>query len=632
MSERDERVVPRAADRRGHTPSEDRIPLDRVEAVLIEHYPRLVRLAYLTLHGDRGRHRRVLDAHRIVQRALPRLTRTVRVDADGDVYTWLRTRIVRAALASGTLRGVPAVVGLRLFPRAGGLAELELDRALAAMTPPARAAYALLVLEGLSETKAARVTGDPEAVRCAHALREQLGADGERALASTEFDPCVVQTTPDDLLRRRRNHRLAAAAGTLAAIAGCVALTAQLMRPAATVPSAPAAGARAASAALDPRHLVRTDPETWADTSRVDLTAWPARGSLAGDDGLLSRALRVWDHPSPSVRRSVAPGATDEGPARSPQLLYAGELEGRRVVMFYDGRRTVRYTEPAQRGAGEVALDIARADDSGVTDASALTVVRGRSSARYLLAPWISESGLRDLRAPDRLPEPLGVAGGVTRSVPLPPAKGCGAWPALQLRSSTRIVENHRFLLTDLGGAAPAHLTYQPLPVSGRRTHAAARPVEATGPAALMAWSRTSCSLPGLDAGVRAVNTWDFAGQRLPGGGSGTWSCMRADTWQGQGQVVVGMRPDNGRRLLLAGAARDSAACSRFGQHVVASVMYRDKEGNRYLLAAGSRGVTRLTAAGKTASGTTLVVRDPTNTAVEARTRTGEALKPPGTR
>ncbi|MFD5071455.1 hypothetical protein ACFWNC_26570, partial [Streptomyces sp. NPDC058369] len=501
-----------------------------------------------------------------------------------------------------------------------------------ASPPPGRAAYALFVLEGLTDAEAARVTDDPEAVRSAHALRERLGADGERALTSTEFDPCVVQTTPDDLLRRRRNHRLTAAAGGLAALAGCVALTAQLMRPATTSPADPAAGPRAASAALDPRHLVRTAPESWADTSRVDLTAWPARGSLAGDAGLLSRALRVWNHPAPSVRRSVAPGATDEGPAHSPQLLYAGELEGRRIVMFYDGRRTVRYTEPVGSGAGGAALDIARADGSGVTDASALVLVRGPSSARYLLAPWISESGLRDLRAPDRFPEPLRTDGGVTPAVPLPPDKGCGAWPALQLRSSTRIVENHRFLLTDLGGAAPAHLTYQPLPVSGRRAHAAARPVEATGPAALMAWSRTSCSLPGLDAGVRAVNTWDFAGQRLPGGGSGTWSCMRADTWQGQGQVVVGMRPDNGRRLLPAGAARDSAACSRFGQHVVASVMYRDKEGNRYLLAAGSRGVTRLTAAGKTASGTTLVVRDPTNTAVEARTRTGEALKPPGTR
>ncbi|MEW1887899.1 hypothetical protein [Streptomyces sp. NPDC085659] len=631
MSERDEPALPRAADRRGPTPSADRIPLDRVEAVLIEHYPRLVRLAYLTLPGDRGRHRRVLDAHRIVQRALPRLARTVRVDPEADVYAWLRTRIVRAALSAGTLRGVPAVVGLRLFPRAGGVAELELDRSLSAMTPPARAAYALFVLEGLPDAEVARMTDDPEAVRSAHALRERLGADGERALTSTEFDPCVVQTTPDDLLRRRRNHRLTAAACGLAALAGCVVLTAQLMRPATTALADPAAGPGAASAALDPRHLVRTDPESWADTSRVDLTAWPARGSLAGDEGLLSRALRVWSHPAPSVRRSVAPGATDEGPARSPQLLYAGELEGRRIVLLHDGRRTVRYTEPVRSGTGGATLDIARADGSGVTDASALVLVRGSSSARYLLAPWISESGLRDLRAPDRFPEPLRTDGGVTPAVPLPPDKGCGAWPALQLRSSSRIVENHRFLLTDLGGMAPAHLTYQPLPGSGKKTRAAARPVEATGRDALLAWSGTSCTLPGLDAGVRAVNSWDFAGQRLPGGGGGTWSCVRADTWQGPGQVVLGMRPDTGRQLLRAGAERNTAACSRFGQHVVASVIYHDKDGNRYLLAAGSRGVTRLTAAGETAAGTTLAVRNPTSTAVEARTRTGQVLRPPGT-
>ncbi|MEU2248313.1 hypothetical protein [Streptomyces sp. NPDC019224] len=630
MSERDDPKRLDVPDRGGPGPSEEAVSLDSVEAVLIEHYSRLVRLAYLTLSGDRGRHRRVLDAHRIVQRALPRLARRVRVGAAGDIYGWLRAHVIRSALRAGTLHGVPTVVGLRLFPRAGGVAELDLDRRLAAMTPPTRASYALLVLEGMSEAEAGRVTGDPAAARTARLLRERLGPGGERALESSEFDPCVVQTTPDDLLRRRRNGRLVAVAGAMAVLTGCAVLAAQLLRPAPSTPANPAAGRPAASVALDPRHLIRGDADTWADTSRVDLTAWPARGDLVGDDGLLSRALRVWDHPAPSVRRTIAPGATAEGPARSPRLLYAGEMQKYRIVVFHDGERIIRYTEPTRTGGTEVTLDIALADGSNVTDGSALTLLRGSSSARYLLAPWISEIGLRDLRAPDHLPKPLRVAGGVTQSVPIPPKKGCGTWPALQLRSSAKIVENHRFLLTDLGALSPAHLTYQPLPGGGDRKRPGVRPVEATGSAALLAWSKTSCDLPQLESGVRAVNTWDFAGQQLPGGGRGTWSCMRADTWQGPGRIIIGMRPDGGRPL-EAGAARNTADCSRFGQHLVASMIYRDGDGNRYLLAAGSRGVTSLTAGGKTSSTRTLVVRNPATTTVEARTRTGLLISPPGT-
>ncbi|MFC1232823.1 hypothetical protein ACFJEF_31420, partial [Streptomyces sp. Sce081] len=49
------------------------VDVGQAEAALVEHYPRLVRLAYLMLPpkpGDRGR--RVLTAHALVQRALPR--------------------------------------------------------------------------------------------------------------------------------------------------------------------------------------------------------------------------------------------------------------------------------------------------------------------------------------------------------------------------------------------------------------------------------------------------------------------------------------------------------------------------------------------------------------------------------
>lgn len=48
-----------------------RTGVQQAEAALVEHYPRLVRLAYVVLPPTLGRHRRVLAAHAVVQRALP---------------------------------------------------------------------------------------------------------------------------------------------------------------------------------------------------------------------------------------------------------------------------------------------------------------------------------------------------------------------------------------------------------------------------------------------------------------------------------------------------------------------------------------------------------------------------------
>ncbi|MER7400709.1 hypothetical protein ABT381_34930, partial [Streptomyces sp. NPDC000151] len=48
------------------------IDVEQAEAALVEHYPRLVRLAYLVLPPRLGRSRRVLTAHAVTQRALPR--------------------------------------------------------------------------------------------------------------------------------------------------------------------------------------------------------------------------------------------------------------------------------------------------------------------------------------------------------------------------------------------------------------------------------------------------------------------------------------------------------------------------------------------------------------------------------
>ncbi|MFJ7414351.1 hypothetical protein ACIQWZ_26620 [Streptomyces sp. NPDC098077] len=672
----------------------DRTGVQQAEAALVEHYPRLVRLAYVVLPPTLGRHRRVLAAHAVVQRALPAAgsrARSPRVPGQsrrsgapvgvesapvgvesapegverppegsgpdqapsGTAYGWMRLRVLRTALAyerrprwwpgrlpaPAALRpAVPVVWGLRLFPRAGGVDELALDRALSTVSGAVRAALALQLLEGLDESGArellaAVAVADPaDAVRRAARLGRPDRSGAQAMLRSGEFDPCTVQTRPSDLLRRRHRVRAVAVAAALCVVAGGLAVAVD----AGTRPTGDDRNrAGAAAPAFDPAGLLRTAAERWADTSRVDFTAWPARGGRTGDGELLGRALRAWSGPPGTVRVSTTPGTVAVPPAQPPRLLFAGEVDGAAVVLFHDGGvRVVRYAEPLS-GSGRAALDFARMDDADVTSGAAVVVSRTADSARFLLAPWIAGSTTRDLLAPNTPGQPLEVGrDGVTAPVPRPAAGGaCDSWPVLQLRSSGKIVEKHAFLVTDLGDLAPAHLTYTPKPGRGAP---ARQPREATGTEALLAWARTACSLRTLSgSGVRAVNNWAFAEQKLPeGGASAGWLCTRADTWRGPGRVLVQFLGPAGSPTDPAAVVADrddTALCSRFGQHVLAGTHWKAASGRWYVLAAGSRAVTRIEATGTVrgaAGGPTFAVRAPRDADVEltASLRGGEKL------
>lgn len=163
-------------------------------------------------------------------------------------------------------------------------------------------------------------------------------------------------------------------------------------------------------------------------------------------------------------------------------------------------------------------------------------------------------------------------------------------------------MEKHSFVLTDLGTLTPVHLTYTPLP-DGPGAVPARQPREATGAAARAAWAAGACGLRTLGggrggSGVRAVNVWDFADSDLPdGAGRAVWSCTRASGWAGPGDVLVQLRPPSGPPQEVA-RARSTAACGRFGQHLLAGTRWRSPAGRWYLLAAGSREVTAITASG----------------------------------
>ncbi|MEV7616513.1 hypothetical protein [Streptomyces sp. NPDC089799] len=617
--------------------------LRQAEAVIVERYPRLLCLAYLVLPPDLDRHTRLLRAHRAVQHSLRAAGRRARHGA--DPLAAVRAEVVRRA--AGRRRGPfpPWVWGLRMWPTAEGLDEVA--RGLAGLSPYARAAHVLCRYDGLDQDTAADVlaqagAGDPGGeVRAAlaagtgpeAAAGPEEGAPGRRGVGAgprpdreTILHPADVHTRPTDLLLRRT--RIRAAWGIAAVLLSAAGLTrATVAGPDSGHPVA-YAGAPAARAVLDPARLVRVPAQAWADTGRVDFTAWPARGPRTGDRPLLARALGTWAAPPSGTAVTVAPSASAEPPGHPPQLLFAGDPRpGTAVVVFLDADRVVRYTE--QRG--HRSLDIARTDDSNVTTAAAVTLTRDGGTARRLLAPWIATAGVRDLAAPATAarPLPIGPDGTVTTAFPREAAgrqgpdddadggaagEGCGPRPVLEVASSPRIVEKHAFLLADRGGMLPVHLTYTP-PAEGAGAPPARQPREATGPAALARWAQEACALDAVDGrAVRAVNLWDFAVTELPETpGRAVWSCTRATHRTGQGDVRIRLRPPAGASLEVA-RARSTAACGRFGQHLLATTVWRAPSGRTYQLAAGSREVAEINATGSLHSrtpGRTLAVPAP---------------------
>lgn len=336
--------------------------------------------------------------------------------------------------------------------------------------------------------------------------------------------------------------------------------------------------------------------DQWQHTARLDFSAWPARGDRREDAALLDRALAAWSRPGPQTR--AEPGTATTAPADPPHLLFAGTVDGTGVVVLYDGGRIARYTDG--RGGG---LDLARADDSSVTTAAAVVLRRQGTSARYLLAPWIDTAETRRTDQPDSPAKPLDRADGVTAAAPAVPAgpdspgalTDCRGSTVLQLRSSPVVAEKHAFLLADLGGLVPAHLSYTPPP---DRTQPAREPREAVSPDALLAWARAGCAVPDGTPGVKQLNLWAFAVQQLPqNAGAASWVCLRADRWNGEGSAATAVLLPGARGPQRTGGG-PGRACSRFEQDTVAWAWWRAPQGAEYLLAAGSRRVARLSVKG----------------------------------
>lgn len=612
----------------------ERLDVEQAEAALVEHYPRLVRLGYLVLPPALGRHRRVLAAHALAQRALPRSRPSadeapVPAPRDGAAedteqpgapsadrgYACVRLRVLRRALrgerpgAAGWLHRrlaplpprLPQVLGLRLFPRSGGADELALDQALSDVSAAARAAYALRGLDGLSDeevrqTLEAAGVPDPEA-----ALAEAesvVGPSGSRdgtLLESAEFDPCALQARPTDLMRRRQHGRAALAAVAAVVVCGALlGLPGDSWGPDGAAAPANATNA-AAQAALDPAQLTHASADEWKQASRVDFSVWPARGDLLHDEALLRRALAVWARPGPQVTVSATVGTQSGPPSGPPQLLFAGTVDGKSVVLLHDGLRIVRYAEPTGADGGGVVLDFARTDGADAATASAVVLARSDTNVRYLTAPWVTAGSVTDLLKPQGDGRALKIDDrGVTAPVTglRPDDTSCTRWPALELNVQGR---RSPYVYTDLGELTPARLT------DGSPTAAPRSPVNAASRASL---AHTACMLAGMrGAGVKTVNSWTYATQQLPeGDGTARWVCTRGETWRGAGARVLAQFQKPGTEPAEPGAVAaktaDSPACGARSPQVLSGVLWKSQAGNWYLLAAGSKDVASVTASG----------------------------------
>ncbi|MFI5527132.1 hypothetical protein ACIA8O_01120 [Kitasatospora sp. NPDC051853] len=565
--------------------SGESVRLTDAEAALVANYPRLVGIARLVLPDGRTRHRRVLAAHAAVQRALP--LRGPETEGPAETYAVLRSRLLRGVLRPrrrDRLRPGPVVLGLRLFSLGGDPDELMLDRELGALERPARAAFALAWVDGLTPDQVVGLlvgagVAEGEAARAVRAAGPSLAAARARGDGPEHwpgFDACRVRVQPSDLLRRRRVA--GGAAGALVLAAAGFGVVAPSSTTAVRAPSGPppAAAARA--------EVTRVADDLWRRTARVDFTAWPGRGGRRDDGALVERAVAAWRAVGPGT--PVEAGTVARPPVEVPHLMYAGTVDGVTVVVLYDGVRLARYTEGPGGG-----LLLGRAEDSDVTSAAAVVLTRTAAGVRYLLAPWIDTSETRRIDQPAVAARPLAAVDGVTGPVPVAAvATGCPAPVLLQLRSTPVVAEQHAFLLADVGGLRPARLSYTPPPEQGP----ARSPREAVSAEALRLWASAGCVAPDVTAGVRQLNLWAFAGQQLPeNAGRAEWLCLRADRWGGDGSATTAVL------LPGAGAARrtgraEGRACSRYEQDTLGWAWWRSPQGVEYVLAAASRRVERI--------------------------------------
>jgi hypothetical protein len=567
----------------------------RAESVLVQRYPQLVRTAYLTLAGERRREERLARAHRVVQSALP--WRNPGGAEPADVYRNLQVRVVKRTVSEPWWsRRWPwrrSATWLRATPALGTPEHAAVDAALVDLHAEARAAYALLVGEGLAASEITRILREAgvkaprSAVVAAQDLRDRLwddsglGPDSQtRLLQDAALDPTVARLRPPDLLIRRALMVLRTGA-VLAAVAALVfAITAAVSRPGGTDPVPVTAAAPAAQAA----QLVAA--EAWRTSSELSLDVWPSRGSRRTDSVLRDTAVRAWQR---GEHVTALAGTASGPPVGMVRTLYAGDLDGQTVVLLADDVRIARYVDAGKSRT----VTLAPKPRRDPVNASALRLTSGTTSARYLLAPWVSKAeatvlggGWRALIATDGVTGAVGGGGG---------GAACWSGPVLRLTAGD-VHDGAPFTLADFGAATPAHARYvppvEPGPITGPQE------LDARGGPAV--WNRLGCALTELrGATLDSVTAWELWSGDLPeNAGRASWVCTRADGTGGANRAAADLVMPGAAKTQRTAVRTATRLCSQLAPDLVVATWWKAPSGKWYFLAAGSRNVGRITLSG----------------------------------
>ncbi|MFI6901555.1 hypothetical protein ACIBKY_09850 [Nonomuraea sp. NPDC050394] len=574
----------------------------RGNRILAKPYRDLVLLGYLALPATGGEDRRLAWAHRL---AAAVVARHGRLDEAGLRRVFLR-RVLRLRLMPWSGRLGP----VEMVPVVVSGSDVALLRELNGLSGAGRAAYAMLLLEGRLPAEVVEILAGAGVADPGGALAEARAV--ERAHGTLALDPTVARVYGRPL----RRTRMAFAALLLL---GAVAVAAPDLGSGGPVSAAPLPVERAGAGA-------------WRAGTDLTLASWPPRGSLTGDVELVRRAQRAWG----------------SGPV---QLIYAGELDGARIVLLRRHDRIARFTttgrsatgaQSATAGQGHMSargpmggqghmsaqdpmsgqgpmggqgvgggpdglevLPAPRTKPDGTSPLKLLATPRGN---RYLVPPWVTEVSAAALSGGGPRWHKIALKDGVTAPITSDAtgsaASGQGCWrgPVLRFRAP-EIAHGMPYTMLDFGRLSSASATYQPPPPAD---------VNRYGPWELDAleegfgaWRALSCVLDRPSGEIQAATAWEFWAGRLPEGVGGRWMCLRlSDATGGNSVRAVLLTRRGGRVVGTATAARTGTwDCSRLSRDVVAGATWTAPSGRRYFVSAGSRRVVRITLDGRESAG-----------------------------
>ncbi|GLU46673.1 hypothetical protein [Nocardiopsis ansamitocini] len=542
-------------------------------------YRDLARIAYLVLPGRSPDQGRLYQAHRIVTAVL-----AGRGDLDPGDYDVFRVRVLRRALRPKRW-WQRRTAWLRMFPATGFSDDIALFAALDELTPQGRAAYVLSRIEQIPPDEVRDVLQRSGAVAPDAAITEAAGVGGRLAASETEqdrllerppFDPTIVR-----VYGRRSSARPTAAAATVGVALILVAIVAIPQVRGGTVLRHETGAAPAAAHSTQVRVLAA---QTWRERFELDLSAWDARGDLLDDDRLVQRALAAWygiEEPGSAGRGRE--GAEALAPSAAPLLLFAGEVDGHRVVLLHDAPRLARYVEGADRAAVEVFPE----PGNGVANWPAVRLLATDEGVRFLLPPWVVQAETAPLAEDGPQWSSLRIDDGVTDHVPTVREPGCARGQILRLRAPD-VAHGQPYTVMDGGWSSTSHIGYMPPPPAEIRRLG---PHELTGdPTGFKLWGELDCVLPPLDRPARTSTVWEFAVTDLPGGGSGRWTCTRFGFADGTGSAVVTLLASQGRTRQVEVATHENGwDCSNLSRQVAAGAWWQDDDGAWHYLAGASR-------------------------------------------